>query len=424
MSDLLGAVRAWAREHARAGDLAEAEEVAVVVGRAVMQAVAEELVSQTAGKASYEKSSRPCECGRRAEFKGYRRRNLSTLAGEVVVERAYYHCRHCRRGCAPWDGKQGLNERLWTPGVKALVAELGAGQPYRSTTRLLGRVGGLRLRESSVEAIVAEVGGRVRASEREVMARTERGEAASFVGRAPERLYVSLDGVVAHVDGAWHEVKMAAAYAGVPGADGIDTSGPKQYVSAQEPAEVFGARAYVLASRCGVSEAQEVVVTGDGAEWIWNLADHHYPNATQILDYWHACQHIHDLAKSLYGEESVAGHRWARDHCGRLKEEGPEPLLRALRRRRTDDSEVAEALRVALGYFTKHRARMAYPSFRRRRMMIGSGPVEAGCKVVVGYRLKQAGMRWRHAGADAVIGLRCLVLNGAYDEIDRAARAA
>ena len=150
----------------------------------------------------------------------------------------------------------------------------------------------------------------------------------------------------------------------------------------------------------------------------------HYPGATEIVDYWHACQHIHDLAKAQYGEGSPQGARWAREQCTRLKEEGPATLRRALRRMKPRSPEAAEKLRTERGYFAENAARMRYPDFRARALMIGSGIAEAACKIVVGHRLKQPGMRWKHLGADHILALRCLVLNHQHDHIRHFAQAA
>jgi len=424
MTNLLEGMREWVRADIRVRSVEEAEAVAREVSQAVGQVVAEEAIHQTDGERSYAGGSVSCECGLKARFVGYRKRSLSTLCGVVEVRRAYYHCGDCHRGQIPWDRAQGLNGRLWTPRVKALVAEMAARLPYQETATVLRRLLCLQLEESSAEAIVAEVGSRARGAETEMMGSVESGEAVPYRGPAPERLYVAMDGSHVHVDGAWHEVKTGVVYAGVCGPDGVDVSGDKRYTSAKETAESFGVRLYVAAGQSGVSDAAEVVVIGDGAEWIWNLADHHYPSATKIVDYWHACQHIHDLAKVCYGEGSVAGQRWAREHCRRLRDHGPKPLLRALSRFKAEGAEAAEAIRATGRYFRNHEKRMDYPEFRRRGLMIGSGPAEAACKVVVGLRLKQAGMRWKSSGADAILALRCLVLNGQYDEIHSFAQAA
>lgn len=424
IADLQQTVREWTRENVHPTSVEEAEQLALEISHVLGQTVAEESIGELAGEASYEGSSRPCGCGRKSKFIDYRKRDLGTLCGVVAVKRAYYWCGHCKTGAIPWDAQHGLTDRLWTPGAKATVAEVVARLPYGEATELLGRLTPLRVEESSAEYIAGEVGERVRDSEGDRIDRYLSGLVELPTERAPERLYVAMDGSKAHIDGSWGEVKTGAIYEAAEGADGVDTSGPKRYVSAHEPAQRFGERLYMAAAECGVAQAAEVVLIGDGAEWIWNLAEHHYPGATQIVDYWHACQHIHDLAKVCYGEGSLQGQRWARDHCQRLQEKGPAPLLRALKRRKPKTSEEAEAIREERGYFTNNQQRMQYPQFRQRGLMIGSGPVEAACKVVVGHRLKRAGMRWKHPGADAILALRCLVLNRQYDDIRRFARAA
>lgn len=421
--DLQTFMREWTRRHVRAESLEEAEAAALEVSEIVGQAVAEESLAGTA-QASYEGCSRPCGCGRRAKFMDYRGRGLVTLVGEVRVSRAYYYCRHCRTGVAPWDAAQGLSERCYSPGVKAVVARTAARLPYQETVELLAELTPLRLEESAAEWIVQEVGGRVREAQAKARERYLGGLSPLPVGSPVKRLYVTMDGSSAHIDGEWHEVKTGAIYEARAGAEGVDASGPKRYVSAQEAAEDFTGRLYVEALQAGVHRADEVIVIGDGALWIWNHAALHYPRATEIVDFWHACQHIWDLAKAQYGEGDPRGARWAREHCTRLKEEGPAKLRRALRRMKPRSSEAAERLRLERGYFTENAARMRYHEFRERGLMIGSGVAEAACKVVVGDRLKRTGMRWKHPGADHILALRCLVLNQQHDDIRRFAKAA
>ena len=421
--DLREFVQAWAREHVRAGSLEEAERVAVEVSRIVGQAVAEAALAETPA-ASYEGCSRRCGCGRKAQFMGYRPRTLVTLVGEVRVKRAYYHCEHCHTGVAPWDGAQGLTRRCYSPGVKAVVAETAVRMPYGGGMEFLARLTPLRIEESAAELIVQEVGGRVREAQAAAAEQYLSGRVPLPTGPPVERLYVTLDGSSAHIDGAWHDVKSGAVYAAQPGDEDVDRSGPKRYVSAQEPADDFMARLYVEALEAGVHRAEEVVVLGDGAEWIWNHAPVHFPGAIEIVDYWHACQHIHDLAKAQYGEGSLQGQRWAREHCTRLYEQGPTPYRRALRRMKPRSPEAADKLRTERRYFATHAHRMRYPQFREKRLMIGSGIAEAACKVVVGQRLKQPGMRWGHDGAHSLLAVRCLTLNHQHDDIRHFAKAA
>jgi len=423
VQDLQRFMQEWTRQHVGARDLEEAEAAAVEVSRMVGEVVAETSLAETA-RASYEGSSRRCGCGRRAKFMNHREKGLVLLVGEVRVERAYYYCRHCRTGVAPWDQAQGLSERCYSPRVKATVAQVAARLSYQATVKLLAELTPLRLEESAAEWMVHEVGRRVREGQAEAIQTYLSGLVALPTGAPVERLYVTMDGSCAHIDGDWHEVKTGAVYEARRGEAGVDRSGAKRYGSAQERAEQFTARLYVEALQAGVHRAAEVIVIGDGAEWIWNYAAVHYPGATEIVDYWHACQHIHDLAKVQYGEGSPQGRRWAREQCTRLYEAGPACYRRALRRMKPRSPEAAEKLRTERGYFAANAARMRYPQFRQRAMMIGSGIAEAACKIVVGQRLKLAGARWKHDGADHILALRCLVLNDQHDHIYRCAKAA
>ena len=424
VSDLQRMVGEWVAQHCAARSVTETEELAAQVAQAAGAAVVEQLLPSLAGPKSYEGCSRACGCGRKAKFVGYRKRGIGTLYSVVAVERAYYHCRHCHSGTAPWDRQQGLNDRLWTAHVKALVVQVTARLPYREGVDLLEQLVGLRIEDSSADELMCEVGSRMRAEQAALMAGLESGDITPLVARAPNRLYVGMDGTSAHIDGSWHEVKTGVVYEGRPDEQGMDEACGAVYVAAQEPAEQFGSRLYMAAAQAGVQVARESVVIGDGAEWIWNLADHHYLGATQILDLWHACEHIHALARAYYGEATEQGNRWAQEHCRSLKQSGPGKLLRALRRMKPRTEEQREAVRLETGYFTRNKQRMQYPEFRRQGMMIGSGPVEAGCKIVVGQRLKGAGMRWSKKGADACLAVRTALLSQQPQLVTQAAKAA
>ena len=153
-------------------------------------------------------------------------------------------------------------------------------------------------------------------------------------------------------------------------------------------------------------------------------AKNHLSSAIMIIDYYHACEHIHALAHALYGEGDKNGKRWATSHCHRLKDEGPKSFIKAMRRRKPKNAQQREALRLQIGYFTKYRNYMKYPRYRAKGMMIGSGPVESACKVVVVQRLKQSGMRWTSKGSDSVLAVRTALLSGELGRIESASRAA
>jgi hypothetical protein len=418
----------WCRQNVSVDNLSDAEQLALEMGRKLSQAMLSAMVEQIDEKKTYQGTSIECECGKDARFMGYRPKWVRTLCGDVRVFRAYYHCKECQRGFSPWDQDQGLTEKIWSPGVKALSAEMCARLTYSEVSSLLDRVLGFGIEESSQQEIVIGIGNRMRAEESARIKGCIDGEDVVAVRESPARLYVSMDAAKAHTGGAWHDIKTGVVFEGKRPQEGSERKSDEmvnaRYVAAQETSEEFGRRLYVRALLSGLERAKLVVVIGDGAEWIWNEAKIHFPKCTEILDYFHACEHIHSLARVLYGEGDANGKRWAKTHCDRLKTNGPQSLLKALSRRKPKTEEQKEALRLEMGYFKTHRRRMNYPKYLAKGLMIGSGPVESACKIVVGQRLKQAGMRWSEKGADAILALRTAVLSNETERIQQFARAA
>jgi hypothetical protein len=197
------------------------------------------------------------------------------------------------------------------------------------------------------------------------------------------------------------------------------------YTGAIETAEEFGRRLYPEAWNRGWSRAEKKVVMGDGAEWIWNLADQHFPGAVQIVDQYHARQHLWDLVRRLFPNDPAGQQSWIKFHQKRLLDKGKiEKLVLAIRSFPSTNTEVLEKIRTEADYFERNAERMRYPKFRRQHLFIGSGVIEAGCKTVIGSRLKQSGMFWTVRGANAIIALRCCHLNGRFENYWEARRAA
>lgn len=438
--DLLAVARQWCEAHLPGLGVEAAEALAEEIGREVAALVFETAVRREGERGGYQGPQVPCGCGQQARFVGYRGRWVRSVQGEVRVERAYYHCASCHRGLAPWDRAHGLSEASFTPRLKARVARLCARLSYREAGEEVREWTGLMLAESTLETLTAEVGGRLRAAEdQRTEAWWERGSLPPAAPLAPrvvgQRAYVSIDAAKAHLDGSWHDVKVATFSRGVRGVqregDGglrlaVDTPQETQYLAMREEAAAFGRRLYVWALGLGAERAAELVVLGDGAEWIWKLVEAHFSDAVQILDFYHASEHVWEIARAVFGPESPEGSAWARSCAQRLEAEGPPGLLRGLQELRGRELSEAtrQAVREQLQYFRKQRRRMRYPQYRAAGMMIGSGPVEAGCKVVVGQRLKGAGMRWVQPGADAVLAVRTALLSNRRDAIAQYARAA
>jgi len=145
----------------------------------------------------------------------------------------------------------------------------------------------------------------------------------------------------------------------------------------------------------------------------------------QIVDLYHACEHLWELARKLYPTDLGKQKAWVKVHHKRLLEKGKiSKLVSALRALKPDSPGVAEKIRSEADYFERNAQRMRYPKFRRQHLFVGSGVIEAGCKTVIGSRLKQSGMFWTVEGANAIIALRCSYLNGRFEDYWEARRSA
>jgi hypothetical protein len=231
-----------------------------------------------------------------------------------------------------------------------------------------------------------------------------------------------LDGQPAHT----REVKLGCVFTqsqvdsqGQPQRDPDSTS----YTGAIEEAATFGRRLYAEVLRRGWDRAVLKVVLGDGAVWIWTLADLLFPGAVQIVDLYHALQHLWDLATLLYPTEEAPQRRWAMVQQNRLERGQVQKIVTHLRTLAGEFPTLAPALHKEADYFERNSERMRYPHFRQQGLFVGSGVIEAGCKAI-GARLKRSGMFWTVRGANAILALRCLMLSGQFDDYWQARRRA
>lgn len=374
----------------------------------------------------------PCGHGHHAEFVDQRRKQLLTVLAPVAVERAYYHCAPCAGGVVPKDQALDIVGTTFSPGVRRMLGRVGGQEAFAAGRRDLAELAGVRVTTKAVERVAEALGAQV-----EAVACAERTAALTgkVVALKPVlRLYIAIDGtgvpMVPHeTEGrqgkddtgkaTTREAKLGCVFTqtrldeqGRPVRDADSTT----YVGAIEPAEAFGRRIYAEAVRRGVPRAAQVMVLGDGAPWIWGIAEEHFPGAIQIVDLYHAREHLADLGTLLYGPGSAPAKSWTAARREDLDAGHVEGVVAALGRLRPGGAETEKAVRQARGYFATNAERMRYARFRRQGLFIGSGVVEAGCKTIVGLRLKQSGMRWTVRGANAIIALRCADLSGRWEE--------
>ena len=385
----------------------------------------------------------PCACGYSAHYREQRSKPVLTVVGKVEVSRPYYLCPHCHTGQFPADAELDIENKEFSPGVRRIQATVGQEAPFDRGRRRMKLLADLEVTTKAVERTAEAIGEDIAAREQEEIQRAVQLDLPMVVGKAVPILYVQMDGTGVPVvpketvgrqgrtDGQpahTREVKLGCVFTqttwdkeGFPLRDPDSTT----YTGAIETAEEFGKRIYLEAWKRGWSRAEKKVVMGDGAEWIWNLAEQHFPGAIQIVDLYHARQHLWELVRKLHPNDELAQKAWMKVHQRRLLDKGKiEKLVLALRRIVATNPEVVEKIRIEAGYFERNAARMRYPKFRRQHLFVGSGVIEAGCKTVIGSRLKQSGMFWTVSGANSIIALRCCHLNDRFEDYWDSRRAA
>lgn len=158
------------------------------------------------------------------------------------------------------------------------------------------------------------------------------------------------------------------------------------------------------------------MILGDGAIWIWNLAADQFPGAILIVDFYHASEHVHKLSRLLFPTQDEARRQWTRVAMYLLDNGNIEALVSVLRSLLPHCPAIADKLETEAQYFERNAEKMRYPQFRAQRLFVGSGVIEAGCKTVIGSRLKQSGMFWTVDGANRIFALRCCRMSGKFED--------
>jgi hypothetical protein len=385
----------------------------------------------------------PCRCGHHAQYQELRSKPVLTIVGPVRVSRPYYLCAPCGTGQFPVDAELDIENTEFSPGVRRMQALVGQQAPFDHGREQLKVLADLEVTTKSVERTAEAIGADIAQREQEEIQKALQLDLPAVVGEPIPILYVQMDGTGVPVvkketvgrqgkteDQPAHtrEAKLGCVFTqttwdkeGYPIRDPDSTT----YTGAIETAEEFGKRIYLEAWKRGWSRALKKVVMGDGAEWIWTLAALHFPDAMQIVDLYHARQHLWEVARKLYPNDEGKRKAWMKVHQKRLLDKGKiERLVSALRSIASDDPEVAKKIRKEADYFERNAERMRYPRFRRQHLFVGSGVIEAGCKTVIASRFKRSGMFWTVRGANAILALRCSYSNDRFEDYWEGRRAA
>ena len=373
-------------------------------------------------------------CGHRMESRGRRRKKVLTMLGPVWYRRTRLECPACKRALYPGDEQLDIVGTTRSPGMRRMMARAGSKSPFKEARDDLKILAGVTVSAKDVERVAEAVG-----ADMEVWSRREQQRWIAYqpTGRIVATipvLYIEADGTGVPIvrqelsgrrgkqpDGSarTREAKLGCVFTqtrrdreGRPVRDPDSTS----FVGAIETAEEFGRRVYAEAVRRGLYEAQRVILLGDAAEWVKQLQMMHFPQATYITDLYHAREHVAELCHDLFvgQDKQIAHHRirwWADLDAGRV-----EKIIGEAERDLPADEPRGQKARRQIAYLDKNKEHMRYAQFRRQGLFVGSGVIEAGCKSVIGLRLKQSGMEWSVRGANAVISLRCMLQSGRLEE--------
>lgn len=364
------------------------------------------------------------KCGERTKAQSWRRRTIRTICGSITFERPWYVCPHCQHGFSPLDQTLQLEPRgRLSTELRQWITSLGATTSFAEATYWLEKLTGLAVSAETVRQQTERQGEEIERAQEvasEQVAKTQ--EAAAPIDRAPGTLVVETDGVMVRYLDGWHEVKI-----GLVGGHEDGKMRSSSYIASRMSAEAFGPRLLAEAARRGALEVvawegplnqrglavlRQVVVLGDGSPWIWNLASEHFGGRIEIVDFYHASEHLWNVARTLYGEGTKEAKAWAQERIEELRRDGVEPVCKALAEAKAVKGEQAEILRRERGYFRTNADRMNYPAFRAQGLPIGSGAVEGSAKHLVQQRMKRPGTRWSPGGAQAVLNVRSHLLSG------------
>ena len=360
----------------------------------------------------------PCEKGHVSEFKEYRDKELLTVLGPVKVNRAYYYDQECRKGCCPKDTVLDIVGTSFSPGVRRIMGRVGAYRPFGLGHEDIKEMAGICVDTKEIERVSHQLGEEVEVFNKKETALSLSGKVIPI--ESVPKMYICIDGTGVPVVKAetmnrkgkgedchakTREAKLGCVFTqttvdekGHPVRDEASTS----YAGAIETAEVFGNRIYAEAVYRGLERAQKVCVIGDGARWIWNIADEQFYGAIQIIDLYHAREHYWNAARVAFVFDKAKIKSWTDKRRKELDQGKVEEVIEAIRQLSPSTEDGKEVFEREVGYFEKNKDRMRYNDFRKQGLFVGSGVVEAGCRTVIGQRLKQSGMHWTVRGANNI----------------------
>jgi hypothetical protein len=307
----------------------------------------------------------------------------------------------------PYDRAQGLGSRGISVPLSKRVVELTGDIPFGKSSRKLALLVGCRLSENTLRRVTEEVGRAADRLEQQAAAQVS-SDRQAMPQLQQGRLYVEADGVMVHFTDGWHEVKNLVCRW-----QDAREQWQQRFLCRREKVEAFTAMAWATAHVCGLDNARQSVLLGDGIAWIWNHLGAIADQAVQILDWYHANEHIWAAGKALHGEGTEACERLSKSLETLLWESKTEALLERLDQLYKPLRSPAKraAITALKAYLLSHRRRIDYQAYRDQGLYIGSGAVEGMAKNHVHARMKIGSPRWSQQGCQSMLSLRSAYAN-------------
>jgi len=415
------------------------EEESVTLGeieqsmRQMLQEVGRQALGQVLEKSDQVAPSIRCTCQQKARYRCRRQGMVITVFGRVRYQRSYYLCDHCQSGAKPLDKQLGIKPGEVSQGLQPLLALLGIQTSFDEAARMARELLLLDISDNSIRKAAQWAGQKQEALEEKWQKLSDwhhyMNDPARQEEPAPRRLYGSIDGVMVPTQTEWRELKTICWYevsplsvrqwpsrykARVGELEALKATNIRYHCDIQE-AEPFSTLLWATGCQYLADRAQELIFVCDGAKWIWRLIEDNFPEAIQILDWYHAVEYLTPIAQALFAEEDTQS-AWLttmKEHLWHSRTQLVIELCTAL----ADHATAAEPAATAATYFQNNLARMDYAHFRKQGYFIGSGTVESGCKQIGAMRLKRSGAQWLEEGARWVAKARAVWLSGQWKEV-------
>jgi len=412
---LRGEEGTWILTQVVDGQSLDAKEAALVKLRNILLSAIAQVVFNETG---YEGSRRPCSCGNRAKYMKDEGKTYVTLVGEVRIGRATYRCMWCGNVTRPLDERLNLPSGQFSLAVQRLASMLGASVPFARASEVLDATTGVSMSARHLEEVTEWVGEQIGECLRQ---ETEAAREANVSNpESADVLVVAVDGGMIHTrEEGWKETKVGAIQALQREDDRTLRRGPISYTAVLGSVGPFRDALWSEVLRRGERGREETVVLGDGAPWIWNLADEILPGAVQILDWYHLSEHVHETKRVLSQKKD-----WADRVLENIWEQKIDTAIEAIEQTSTKNQAERDALDSLVRYINTNRRRMVYKTYKERGYPIGSGVVESGCKQIIQARHKQAGMRWNRDNAQKMLNLAVFIRSDRWQEFWRTQGAA